>query len=340
MQTAAYTPAESAKYAVQAIESAYENRDRKLGLDIPGIVEHFAPVGPGDLIAIIAQTSNYKSGFMHMWERMLAEQLLTQRREDEVIIHISNEECVEHSTNVLLARATGISAGRLSHGDVQAWDALRAAAIKVGQIPIYRIGHSLARADDIPNLYLSNVMRTLRYVRDEMVGRRLTVAGIFADYLQAFPIDPEIRRAVPGEQRRLQVASDLERLWEMAQVFACPVIVGVQAKQKLESDTPGWRLPSEKDGEETSRIGQRCSRVLTLWMPKMTHAIGTRVIYGDQSWIVDKDLMFVKIAKQRGNFDAGMMFPCRIDFVRNSIRAIESDSHEAGSNSRNYEQGD
>lgn len=319
-QLAAYTAAETSTYAVQAIESAKKNQERALALDIADIRDYFAPVQAGQLTAIIAQTSNYKSGFMHFWERLAAEQLQEQGREDEVIVHISVEECVEEQAYLLLAREAGEDAGRLARGEVQDWNRLMQAAVRIGQIPIYRIGHSLARAEQYPNLYLSNMVRSVRYLQDRMFDHKVTIAAIFCDYLQAFPIDPEVQKTEINGQRRLQVREDIYRLRRMAATFDCPVIVGVQARQNLTgSSGANMLLPGVYDAEETASIAQRCDRIISLWMPKMTHTVGDTLNHGAMHFTVEENLLFIKVAKQRGGLPSGRIWKCRINFQENTI---------------------
>ena len=159
---AIYTPQEASRYGLDAIKKTEHQKMRGLSLNITEIRDYFAPVMPGQVCAVIAQTSNYKSGFMHFWERSTAEQLIRENREDESIIHISVEECIEEQIFLEFARESGEDAGQLAHGVVQDWSKLEEAAIKVATIPIYRIGDSLSRPEEIHNLYLSNIMRATK----------------------------------------------------------------------------------------------------------------------------------------------------------------------------------
>jgi RNase P/RNase MRP subunit p30 len=64
-------------------------------------------------------------------------------------------------------------------------------------------------------------------------GSKSKPAAIFVDYLQALPIDPEIRQAMIKDQRRLQVRQDVYRLRQAAVQFDCPIILASQAKQNM-----------------------------------------------------------------------------------------------------------
>lgn len=324
-ERAIYTPVEVAKYGKKAIEDIWRNQDRMINFFIPGIDQYFAPALPGELIAVIAQTSNYKTGFLYAWEEAIANQLKAQGRTDEIIIHVSVEETIEVQAYLLYGIEMGEDAGELARGQVQDWGRLEQAAVKISGIPIYRIGDSLARAEDFPNLYLSNITRSIKYLTETILEGKKKVAALVVDYLQALPIDPETKQHANKEAlRRLQVRDDIYRLRRAAAHYNCPVIVAVQAKQTL-SDAPSkaMYIPGKYDGEESSAIGQRATRVISLWMPKMNWPLGSRVDYGDLSYKVEENLLWLKVCKQQGRLPSGKAWPCRINFEQNRILVSE-----------------
>lgn len=318
---AVYTPAEVATYGKQAIEEVQRSQDRALKFFIPGIDQYFAPLLPGQVCGVIAQTSNYKTGFLYAWEEFAANQLEAEGRTDEIIIHVSVEETIEEQAYLLLGIETGEDAGDLAQGQVQDWSRLEQAAIKIGTIPIYRIGDSLVRADEFHNLYLSNLAKAIIYLRDEILEGKKKIAAIFWDYLQAFPYDPEISTYGNKEaQRRLQVREDIYRLRRAHAILKCPGVLAIQAKQTL-SDAPSksMYIPGKYDGEESSAIGQRLQRIISLWMPKNNWPLGQKVDYGDLSYKVEENLLWLKVCKQQGRLPSGRSWPCRISFERNRI---------------------
>ena len=316
-----YTPQQAAMYGLKNIGWTAENKTRGLRLNISGIRDYFAPAMPGQLVAIVAQTSHYKSGFMHFWERQAAKQLIDEGRDNESIIHISVEECIEEQIFLMLAHYSGENAGKLAHGDVQDWSKRKAAALMVEQIPIYRVGDSLARPENIQELYLSNIIMAVEaLVNGEVTGNKITPAAIFVDYLQALPIDPKTMTAKIENKRRLQVREDIYALRQASRLFNCPVVVGVQAKQRLEgAASASIQLPGIYDGEESSSIAQRSDRIIQLWMPKQTMAIGTSFDIGSKSLTVEENMLFVKVGKQRGGFPSGKTWLCRVRFDTNEI---------------------
>jgi len=245
-------------------------------------------------------------------------------REDEVIVHISTEEGIEEQAYVELARESREPIGKIARGEIVDWGKLEQAALRIGNIPIYRIGDSIARAEDMPLLYLSNMIKALDYLVNNLMGRQLKIALLAFDYLQAFPIDPEIRTAGRDVQRRLQVRDDFYRIRMAAARYECPAVVAVQAKQNLEgAEGPNMLLPGQYDGEESSSIAQRSDRIITLWLPKQTHQIGQQLVHKETDFWVDEDLLWLKVAKQRGSLKAGKRFKMRIDYNKNEILPFE-----------------
>lgn len=319
--TAIYTPSEVAVYGVEQIRQIQNSAARGIKLGIPEIDEYFAPLLPGQVCAIIAQTSNYKSGLMHFIEHQAAHEISQNpNRKDEIIVHVSVEEGVEEQAYLEFARYTGEDAGKLARGNVQDWSRLERAAVTVGTVPIFRIGDSLARAEDAPNLTMSNMIRAVKHLREDVLDWKPKIAGLFFDYLQAFPYDEEHQKLNRDDQRRLQVRADIYRLRLAASYFACPVFVGVQAKQNLQGANPPIMLPGVYDGEESASIAQRCDRVLTLWMPARTAVVGETIQKGNFNFTVDIDDLFIKVAKQRGGLPAGKAWRCKIDFATNMLR--------------------
>jgi replicative DNA helicase len=321
-RTAIYYPDEAAVYAVQAVENVRNNKSIGIPCAIPGMDQYFAPLLPGQTCAVIAQTSQYKSGFLRHWERNIAQNLMIEKRKGVGVFHVSVEEGVEEQVFQELANRMGQDAGSIARGDVQDFTQLVKHATMIGNVPIVRIGDSLARAEDMPYLTISNMVRAIEMISKGVPGYpAIQPAAIFFDYLQAFPFDSEIRKMGAGDQqRRLQVRDDTFRLKQAAAYFKCPVVVAVQAKQKMDGSPAGTNLPGIYDGEESSSIAQRFDRIITLWLLARTRMPGEWIDIAGVRFKVDGDMLFAQVAKQRGGLPAGRIFPCRVDFVRNIIR--------------------
>ena len=158
----------------------------------------------------------------------------------------------------------------------------------------------------------------------KVTGKKYKIAGLFFDYLQAFPFDDEIRkRGAHMDQRRLQVRSDVYRLRQAAAYFNCPVWVAAQAKQSLTGASGQIMLPGLYDGKEASEISERADRVISQWMPKMTYPLGHEVKHnGTTAFTVSENLLMIKVLKQKPGLPSGKSWLCRIDFERNIIAPI------------------
>lgn len=327
---AVYTPAETAQLGLRHVERSAQNATRAARFFISPLQGYFRDVLPGEIVAIQAQTHNYKSGFIDAWESALAAQLVAQGRTDEIIIHCDFETVIEHQAARAMAKIVDVPVGDVSRGQVPDMDLVKAAVSRIGGVPIYRIGASLGRNSiGFDDLYLSNVFRAIEYIKSDspdpdnrLHDRPRHIAAIFFDYLQATPYDPEIRRAPYESQRRLQVRSDVYRIRAMTAKLETPAFVGLQAKQVLEgAPHRDFYIPGIYDGKETSDIGERFDRMISLWMPKVSHAhlIGEFIDYRNISFPVEPWMLWMKVNKQRGGLPSGQSFPCRIDFTHNTI---------------------
>jgi hypothetical protein len=292
-----------------------------MSIGIELLKDYFAPLRPGQVAGIVGQTSHYKSGLLHLIEHEGVKQLEEQKREDEAIIHVSVEECVEEQAFLEFARGTEEEASKLANGQVKDWDKLIRISYEAGKHPIYYVGDSLGRSDDIPALYMTNIIRAIRHIVDQF-GVRVAMIGV--DYLQAIPADPELRKMDFETQRRLQVRSDAYRLRQMASQFTCPVWVAAQAKQRLEgfSDQPKGPvlyIPGMYDVNESADVPQRFDRMIATWLPCRTYPIGTKIKIGRVELVVEENLLLIKVNKQRGGLPAGRVFVCEIEYRSNTI---------------------
>lgn len=316
-----YSPHETAMVGYKQAKRAAEHSQFGIELDIPGTVppvkEYVAPLLPWEICAIQAQTSNGKTMFTNWWERKIAEQLKRQGRDDEVIIHVSLEETVEAMAFQEYGRILSQKPSDFARGAFTDWSKMQWAMGKIDQTPVWRIGDSSGKPKDAPELYLSNVFRAIRSLVDgEITGTPIKPAAIIADYLQAFPIDPEVKKATKEGQRRLQVADDVFRLREAATQLGCPIIVPLQAKQNLDGNNEPYMIPGMYDGMETSAIATRFDRIFSLWMPKTTYPVGQTIFNKDKNplFTVADNQVFFKVNKQRGGLPAGMVWELKIDY--------------------------
>ena len=316
MAKAVFTPHEVGLAGYNSAKAAAENEKFGIDLDIAGtdIKDYFAPLMPWEIVAVQAQTSNGKSYFFDWWEAQICRQLARDGRK-EIILHVSFEETIEAMAFYQYSKILDIPTSDLARGKVDL-SKLEWGMSVIDSIPVYRLGDSAQTADDAPELYLSNVYRSIKELIDGGVtGEPVKPAVIFLDYLQAFPIDPEVKGAVQDQQRRLQVRNDVYRSRKMATHLHCPVVIGVQAKQRLDGSNPPYQIPGMYDGEETASIAQRFDRIMSLWMPKTSYTVGDAKDFGT----VTENGIWLKINKQRGGLPAGKSWELKWEYAKHDL---------------------
>lgn len=322
-----YSPHEVGLEGYKQAKRANEHSQFGIELDIPGtgrmdkdeaVKNYIAPLLPWEICAVQAQTSHGKTMFINFWERQVARQLRAQRR-DEVIIHVSLEESVEAMAFTEYGRILKVRPADFARGAYDDWTKMQWAMGQIDQIPIWRIADGASQPEDAPELHLSNIERAIHgLIKGYVTGHPIKPAVVIVDYLQALPIDPEIKTANKVEQRRLQVAADVFRLRSMTTHMGCPFIVGVQCKQELAGANPPYQIPGKYDGIETSAIATRFDRILSLWLPRASdgYLVGETVWNKEhtKSLTVGANQSFLKAVKQRGGLPAGMVWEMNIDF--------------------------
>ena len=323
-----YAPNEVSTAGFQQAKRAAEHAQFGIELDIngtdPAIKDYFAPLLPWEICAVQAQTSNGKTMFTNYWERQVAEQLKRQGR-DEIIIHVSMEESIEAMAFSEYGRILKQKPADFARGSFTDWAKMLWAKSQLDGVPVWRIADSAERPEDAPELTLSNIYRAIKeLVSGNITGEKWKPAVVIVDYLQALPIDPEVKKAQYHEQRRLQVAADVFRLREMTKHLQCPIIVPLQAKQDLAGENPPYKIPGMYDGSETSTIATRFDRIISLWMPKTSYTIGSTVTNKDKTvaLTVREDQAFLKVNKQRGGLPSGMVWELKVDFDKQEYMSV------------------
>lgn len=314
-----YTPAEVANIGIESAKRITGYAEYGLPLGIEGIDGYFAPLMPGQMGVVIGQTSHWKSGFMSFLSETSARGLAATTKRNQkapAVIFISTEDFIEEQAYVSMARNSAEAVRGLSSGQIHDLPALEKTAIDIAGIPIYRIGMSFARPSVFyEQLYLSNLIRSV-----ELIAQKRDIRGIFVDYLQALPIDPEVAKAEISQHRRLQVRQDMFRLKQACAYYKAPVWVAVQAKQNMSTSAQHLKIPGIYDGEESSSIAQRTDRGIGLWLPKMHYLPGSTIRLGGREITVTEDMLLLKVLKQRGAFPSGRVWLCRLDYDHGIIR--------------------
>jgi replicative DNA helicase len=323
-----YTPLEVANAGYNGAKFAIENA--AFGFDFPHIEkedigEYFARLLPWEICAILGQTHNGKTTFVDWWEHAICRQFQAEKRPD-LLVHISVEESLEAMSFYQHARYLGITTDKIATGKIDLKQ-LEWSVTQIAGVDIYRVADSSQNRDEeTPELYLSNIYRMVRDLRDgKVTGEPKIIGGVIVDYLQALPYDPETRKESEDGKRRIQVRKDVYRLREMATHLSCPIIVNVQAKQKLEGANPPLMIPGMYDGEETASIAQRFDRIISLWMPKTCYPVGSEI--RDVGTVAENGI-YVKINKQRGGLPSGKFWRLQWDYKKHDLISLYTHTQE------------
>lgn len=177
--------------------------------------------------------------------------------------------------------------------------------------------------EDMGQMNVGNIIKTLDYGRKEKFAEPMHFSYIGIDYAQIIPPDPERRMMTSNDQKRLQIADDVKRIFHAAKYFKCPIGLASQAltKQQRDNYTSKMKIPGAADLAEAKELFEVPDIVYAYWQPKHDHPIGSRVEEGNWGFTVESNLVFVRVVKRRnaeemgfvGKKDiVGRVFPCHI----------------------------
>ncbi len=185
------------------------------------------------------------------------------------------------------------------------------------------IGNSFGMSgNDMANLNTGNIIKALDYGVSQFANS-MAYSFIAIDYAQIIPPDPERRMMTSNDQKRLQIADDVRRLFHAAKHFKAPIGLASQALLKTQRDnySTKMKIPGAADLAEAGELFSIPDAVYSYWMPKQDFPIGDRVEEGNWNFTVEPNLAFVRITKRRNAEMMGYVgkkdiinriFPCRI----------------------------
>lgn len=296
---------------MQAVEEHQDfmrrNEHMALKFPVPELQYYFHPVFPGEQATIVAESHNFKTGFIDFWASYAARTLPEDGK--SIVIKINTEDAIESLVLGELSRHGAGELDKLSEGTIENQERYIQAKADAGSLPIVHIGESLGMDDsNAAQLYLSNVIRLIDFARKSYFAQEMQVAAIFIDYIQALPFDPEVKRAQVEQTRRLQVMQDEDRIRRAAKYFSCPVVVAAQSRELDKKDNK-LRMPSFYDVQETTYVSQHTDRMYAIAMPKMSGRMGDLMEYGNLTTTVTENGLWIKALKQKRYKNVGASFP-------------------------------
>lgn len=299
------------------------NSHLALKFPVEALRYYFHPTMPGKVTVVQAQSHNFKTEFINYWADTSAKELSNETRRG-VIVKINVEDAIEGLVEADISRQGGGNLEDISMGVIKDEAEFVRAETIVGSLPIVHIGESLGMDDsNAALLYLTNIFKLIDYVRKNHFSEPTPIAGIFIDYIQALPLDPEHKtKSNMQETRRSQVMHDMDRIKQAAKYFACPVIVAAQSKQNedMSSARKMIKLPDYWDIQETSYVSQRTDFMYSLWMEKMHYAPGSMIGGGQNdpfNYVCADNRLWVKALKHKKYKNVGQAFPLRVDQYSN-----------------------
>lgn len=281
-----YPPERAVDTTLAYVEEQLLNPVTGVKAIIPGMAGKLDTWKAGDLVGVLAYTSNGKTSFVNYIINQLAMHLRNLMQKDEhnhIIVQFSWEQPIEQMIGVDLSRVTGVSVSDILYGRVN--DNQLKQMKEKGQfrkeLPIWLVGHSIHDSRTRPRLAMDDVNIILTWIENEC-GMKIDL--IVLDYLQ--------RIRYYGSDRVEGMIRNCDDARTMA--LRCPVLLLSQAKRECFERT--WAMPRLDDSQWSSNFEQSCTHIHALWRP-FQNRLSTIKVNG-QSYNVSEDMLLHEILKQ------------------------------------------
>ena len=279
---------------------------------LPHIDAYLNPFLAGDLVTVLGRPQNGKSFMLQYIFNNAVKGILESGKTNKCCIFVTWEVSVERAVMYWLASNAGISVTDMIRGGLsdEQMEKFGVACVKVGQLPIFIIGHSTKRKQNRrvrPNLTTVNVQGAIDYIVNEYrteEGEILDPQFISLDYLQRIP-KPE------KTQRNEHMLSCVDWANKLAFFCGCPVGLAVQAGRAV--DERRIQMPTMSDGQWTSNVEQSSDFSLGVWMPKTSRQVVVPAFANlTEDISVHDRLMLVGVLKQKDG-PAGDVFKLHVE---------------------------
>lgn len=311
-----YRPEQAGALAVEFVDDLRTHKDQGIKTDIVDLDNVLVPLRPGWLVTVLGYTSNMKSTWMD-WLGLQALKTIKPTG-DECVIKVTWEQSVEEDTLAWMASNSGLSITRLARGLVNddEWAKLKGASVRRATTPLWVMGHSQMEYQKSrnarPRMTMRDVARGLEYIiHDSTPGVTLAPRMVILDYLQRMRPDQQ-----DGNTLREQMMENVNLAKDLGVAYGCPVVLGVQAGREAEE-----KMPTLKDGQETSNIEQSSDVSFGCWYPIKTHAENTML----EGFKVTKNLFFLRLLKQKMG-EASKTFPLYVDPEQRIFKSMKKGS--------------
>ena len=263
--------------------------DPGIQFGIPAIDKLVIPMRGGDLVSIISRPGHGKTSIMaYLAKREAARIIARNATESEAVVYITWEQSAEELECFFQADGQ-YSASDIAWGRVDL-ETIKHKAVKRATVPIWVIGHGIARADQkTPRMTPSVVLGAIETMEADF-GIRPTL--MIFDYIQLIPTEQ-------AKDRVQQVTEMPIKIKELALRVGAPAVAGVQAGRNV--DERRAKIPEIRDAQWASSIGQTSDKVFGLWRPWQTEEPDSVIELSDQRYSVNEWLLILRLLKQRGD---------------------------------------
>lgn len=261
--TIIYSPNEIANMTVQYLQDRVSNKEYAIDLGHEELDTILNPAHPGDLISILGRPGSGKTSFMMRWARYRAEILSKKPDTERTVAYITLEQTVEDLYAFNLSAETGIGITQMARGDVsqEQMEKILGVTVRLMNQPLCFLGHSATHRRERPKLDIETIRQNLHSLEDRgslSNGKPFKLDMIFMDYLQRAPYK--------GSDKVTGLYDVMNGCKELALEFACPFVLGVQAKREVDLKKP-LPIPGLSDAQWTSGVEQVSDVVLSTVRP-------------------------------------------------------------------------
>lgn len=293
-ETIIYTPNEIANMTVQYLQERVKNKEFAIDLGHADLDQILNPAHPGDLISILGRPGSGKTSFMMRWARYRGEQLANKHDDRRTVAFITLEQTVEDLYAFNLSAETGLSITEMARGNISEEDMekILGTTVKLMAHPLCFLGHSAMHRRARPKLDIETIRQNLHALEDRgaTYGQPFKLDMIFMDYLQRAPYK--------GSDKVTGLYDVMNGCKELALEFACPFILGVQAKREV--DDRALPIPGLSDAQWTSGVEQISDVVISTVRPSKYRDEGQT--FGSVT-VEGHSQMLVTVCKQKLGLD-------------------------------------
>lgn len=288
-----FTPAQVARVGTAYIEQRASEKESGIPFYLPAMDDKLLPLLPGELCTIIGRPGAGKSALCMYWARSRARYLQSNFMSERLVIYVTFEQHIEELYAFHVAAETGLPVDQMARGHVDdnQLESVREYGVRRANVPLWFMGHSQERRKKRPSMKLSDIQEALYRIEDweQQNKRDLQVDMIFVDYLQRIPFEGRPESKVIG------IDENMNKLKDLALIFACPLVCGVQARREVDDrDVP---VPELNDGQWCSSVEQVSDKILSVVRPIKYRKEGD--LFGKKVLVQGRNQMLICILKQK-----------------------------------------